>query len=321
MENTIIVRGGAYREVKRALQAWINLYADNLLKDICFEMYRNGRGNHVIKADKRLRNQNFFFLVNYLTHPMNIEYKAQVTGYTRGDDQSDWTGQNLMVYISDTDKEGDNVFLLTEDNRTYKVPFGLGAEIEEVTDKRSYRSPQLSNLILPDILSIQSEEIRELERATPVEIGKRRLDIGMQICAFALSLAFLLAYLIPDPKLYEPIAVFLILGSVILFFIFHELLQHKEIYLRSLVFAGGVAAFSYFLHIWFRPKLSEFVFVWGTFPLLFLLIQWPLRRLYLLIFKKEPSLDKTGKLGDFLYSMLLYITLIWVLLLFGKLVT
>ncbi|MEM8892360.1 MAG: hypothetical protein AAGD28_30555, partial [Bacteroidota bacterium] len=114
IENTIIVRGGAYRDVKRALQAWINLSADNLLKDICFEMYRNGRGNHVIKTDSRLPNIQFFYLLNYLSYPMNITYKAQVTGYIQGEEKRDWPAEKLMVYISEKDTEYDNIFLVNE---------------------------------------------------------------------------------------------------------------------------------------------------------------------------------------------------------------
>ncbi|NQZ48262.1 MAG: hypothetical protein HRT63_12165 [Erythrobacter sp.] len=68
---------------------------------------------------------------------MNITYKAQVTGYIQGEENRDWPAEKLMVYISDNDREHDNVFLTTEENNNYKVPFAYGEDIEEVKEGKN----------------------------------------------------------------------------------------------------------------------------------------------------------------------------------------
>lgn len=318
IENTIIVRGGAYRDVKRALQTWINLSADYLLKDICFEMYRNGRGNHVIRTDSRLPNLQFFYLVNYLTYPMNIEYKAQVRGYMQGEENRDWPAVKLMVYISAKDTEYDNVFLVNEENNNYKVPFALGEEVEEVSDATTYSMPVLSELIQPDVLSIQSEEIRKLEELEPIEDSSKKLKRAVFVFLAVCCFHFLFAFLIKDTDVFALITFATFIGPGFWFGLNHEMLRYEAIFNRCFSLAIGVFLYGYLLYLGARPMIPNYLYIWSLYPLTFLLIQWPLRRLYLKFFKREPRLDRTGKVGDVLYSIILYSSFIWPFLLFGE---
>lgn len=76
--NLILINGGAYTEVKKALKKWIDLYSDQLENDLDFQLYKNGNGNHVIKVDDKLNNESFFYLVNYLNYPEGIDYKVDI---------------------------------------------------------------------------------------------------------------------------------------------------------------------------------------------------------------------------------------------------
>ena len=87
MDNLITIKGGVYNDIKKALKQWIELYNDQLQDELTFELYKNGRGNHIIKADNRLDNELFYYLVNYLKYPKNIEYNIKIEGFTIGKDK------------------------------------------------------------------------------------------------------------------------------------------------------------------------------------------------------------------------------------------
>ena len=122
-EKIIIIKGGSYNDVKKALRQWIDLYLDNPSDDFRLELYKNGRGRHIVKVDQRVKNDLFFYLVNYLKYPEGIEYNVDIEGFTTGEANSNLDDQELLVYISENDKEYDNVYI------AYKVLFKREPEV------------------------------------------------------------------------------------------------------------------------------------------------------------------------------------------------
>jgi hypothetical protein len=43
------------------------------------------------------------------------------------------------------------------------------------------------------------------------------------------------------------------------------------------------------------------------YPFALLITQWPTRRIYLAIFKREPKVDRNGKFADTIYTFILLI--------------
>lgn len=70
--NFIIIEGGAFVDIKKALRQWIDLYSESIDKECSLELYNNGFGKHIVKVDNRIDNERFCYLLNYLKYPENI---------------------------------------------------------------------------------------------------------------------------------------------------------------------------------------------------------------------------------------------------------
>lgn len=80
-QNTIYITGGTYALLIKALEQWIEAYTDVLNPDFIFQINPVSNNKHIIIADKRLDNELFLFLVNYIKFPANIEYNISLKAY------------------------------------------------------------------------------------------------------------------------------------------------------------------------------------------------------------------------------------------------
>lgn len=139
--NIIIIQGASKAEVKMVIKDWIKLYQRDLKAGFHMKLYSISDKNHLIDVDPQLDNTRFYFLVNYLIYPKNMNYTVDVTGYTRGLENNILKGKQLMVYIPANDSEYDNVFVCTSENQNFKVDFG--GKISPVNQNRIYTIPGL----------------------------------------------------------------------------------------------------------------------------------------------------------------------------------
>lgn len=299
-ENLIVINGGAYNDIKKALRQWINLYSKDLQDDLTFQIFKNGRGNHIIQADKRLDNERFFYLVNYLNYPENIEYKIDIEGYTKGKDKNQLRDKDLLVYISPTDREYDNVFVTTSDNENFKVDFG--GKLTETRDKRIFKSPTYYLLENPETLKNNRKEIQQKDE----KINDSRIDKRFKILAIIVVSLTLIGIIINqiDPVIFRKFSFFLGLGIGVWFFSDYKMLQSDRHYLYSLGIAIG-----YFLFI--LTKNGEFnknVLDFGAlYPLTLLVVQKPTRLIYIAILNREPVIDKPPPtFWDGIYMIVLF---------------
>ncbi|MFM7022298.1 MAG: hypothetical protein ACKOXB_04915 [Flavobacteriales bacterium] len=148
-ENIVLIKGGSSSDIKKALQQWINLYAKHIPLNTQFELYKN-ESNHLIKVRGTLSNDYFFYLVNYLAYPEEIQYHVEVAGYTTGDRKTKLENKSLLVYLSKNDTDFDNVLAVTPENKHYKIDFG--GNITEEKESISYVKPEVNELGQPEIL-------------------------------------------------------------------------------------------------------------------------------------------------------------------------
>jgi len=99
-----------------------------------------------------------------------------------------------------------------------------------------------------------------------------------------------------------------LLIGIVSFWLFldSEMLQFIDYYLGCLCLAiilVGVGFLTKSIH----PNISIVSTAWSMSSLTLLLVQWPSRKLYLLLFDREPEIEfDTGKFVDIFYSMILY---------------
>ena len=158
INNLILIKGDTYSQIKRLLQQWAELYAN----DISFEFYRLKDDSFAIKADDKLDNDRFNCLINYFDYPENDDYELDIKGYTTAlninglCDVEDLRGKKLMIYLSEEDTEFDNVYAVTESNENYKIDF-IGT-ITYVDSIMTYQCPDVDLTSLPEIIHFTNIE-------------------------------------------------------------------------------------------------------------------------------------------------------------------
>lgn len=288
MPNIIQVKGGAYTDVKKALNQWTNLYAQALTPEMPFEIYKNGRANHIIKAPSYLSNMLFYFLVNYLEYPEDINYKVKATGYTVGKEDNELKGKRLMVYISDTDHEHDNVFMVTSDNETFKMDF------KEVLTHQNIQRPFER---LPAISLEHPETIipKEIENVNPFELPDnkkvfKRFKVLSVVSLIAMGMMVILS---TDHELFEVLHFFMAYMLWAWFFIDYKMLQHLSLYvgawgLTTVLYLTGFAL-GFGDSTQNTPWADEFVVF---IPIWFLIAQFPFRMFFIWAIGREPVVDR-----------------------------
>lgn len=312
MTNTIFIEGGAYDDVKKALKQWISLYSDNLPASPFFELYKNGRGKHIIHADDKVGNEQFNYLINYLKYPEEIDYKIEIIGYTKINDTNlfpkNKIGEDIMIFIPDSDDEYDNVYWTGTDNKVYKTDFG--GKTTEVNISKNYKQfPDFNIADLPDPEIFLSEHkpatklIGEPEKEE--NIGKRFKIIS--IILGLLLIAGLFTYQ-NNARTFSYIYYILGLGTWTWFITDYKMLRVIKYYNLSFLIALLIFLYSYYIQK-SNPFYSFFDLsgMFAILPLIFIVIQKPLRIGFKKIMKREPIVERPAlSFADFIYTILLF---------------
>jgi len=309
INNLIIIKGGSYNDLKKALRQWIDLYSDDLISDITFELYKNGRGNHILKVDDRLDNERFYYLVNYLNYPEGIDYKVEVEGFTTvindWKNQRDLVNKKLIVYISNFDIEGDNVYVVTENDETYKIDFG--GKITKVNESKRYQIPYFEINSVAEILRLdKNENQKKKSQESKANFGKR-LKIISKI-AFSLFVLSLLTLLI-DKKVFVDSTWFFGMLLGIWFLMDYEMLRLDKYYFYCLLSALSFVFYGFLIKSIFSIHDIEKLTLGTLYPISILVVQRPVRLIYKWIFNREPVFDKSPpSYWDIVYTVILIFT-------------
>jgi hypothetical protein len=300
--NNIIIKGGTYLQIKKALEQWIELYIEHLKDKTKFKLFKVGSNEYRIKVDERLDNERFFFLINYLKYPEGIKYNVDVVGYTIGKDKNIFEANNLLVYIPENDDEYDNVYVVMEDNSTYKVDFNWS--ITEVEGQRSYSPPKITELFNPEIIKV---DLNKKEKTNKIN-KENSIDKRYRIISIIAASVFVLGIFFPyfDEELLENFTCFYGFGLCIWFFMDYEMLQINKYFNMSFI----ISILFLFVIVMVNNKINvietNLLLMAALSPISFLSIQKITRLLFIQIFKREPIPEKPSpSIADFIYTMIL----------------
>jgi hypothetical protein len=312
LDNLIIVKGGSYNDVKKALKQWISEYHKDLNDDFQFKVFKNGRGNHVIQADEKLDNCKFNYLLNYIQYPTDIEYKVSVVGFTLAKDpkiyDSELIGKRIQVYIPDDDIEFDVVNVVSEYNKGYKVDF-VG-KTSKVINYREYLNIDLDlNLLAPpEIVKTDIKAIKEQENEESLKSIEKRFKL---ITLIALAFGVLTSLTIfLNTKLFIDLNFFLSIAIGAWLFGDYKLLQVDKFYLYSSLLASGLFLYGLLIKNFIFSTSPDYVKIGFLYPISILIIQKPSRILFKLLLKREPVIEKhPPTFWDGVYTIILFIGL------------
>ncbi|MDD4971980.1 MAG: hypothetical protein PHT07_21345 [Paludibacter sp.] len=309
-DNLIVIKGGSHSDIKKALQQWIELYSTDLETDIKFELYNTGQKNHLIVVDKRLNNEKFNFLVNYLCYPEEIECKISIEGYTTAKKEKLYPenilNKRLIIYISENDKEYDNVFVTTEDNETYKVDFS--GKITRSIESKIFKIPDFDfeSLSRPEKITLNKTEINEKKKAKSERSIKKRFNVILIIIALLTLINTLSLLVIVNTEISTITTYFLCFGVGSWFFGDYKMLQINKYYNYCLLLATVSLCYSLLIrHL--QPYNTDLIKFSSAFPISLIVIQKPLRLIFIRLFKREPIVDKPApSFLDGVYMLLLF---------------
>lgn len=301
IDNLIVIKGGAYTDIKKALRQWIDLYSNDLQDGLTFQLFKNGRGNHIIQADDRLDNERFYYLVNYLNFPEGINYKINIQGFTKGKDDNRLKGKDLMIYISQSDKEYDNVFVQTSGNENFKVNFS--GKIVEGSERKTYSYPTNLNLSISENIIVTKK--RELNKRLKKSNNKR--ERRFQIVSAIVVTAFIFSFFLSRKEDELLISNFIISCTVVSWLLLdYKVLQINKLYFGSLGLGLAIFLYGLFLkeHI---DQNNTMVQSTTTMPIFLLTVQRPLRLIFIQLMKREPKVEKPApSFADFVYAFILF---------------
>jgi hypothetical protein len=118
----------------------------------------------------------FMYFVNFIRYPIGIEHAPDVRGYWTsqlGDHiiASELIDKQLMLFVSESDKEGDNITVVSHDNYSYTIPFAIAQlPIYHETPERRFLPINLEETDFKEIKRIQPDEnkIKDLDTERPV---------------------------------------------------------------------------------------------------------------------------------------------------------
>lgn len=317
LHNFIYIKGGAYTDVRKALRQWLSIYLEELKPEFEFKLYKKGRGEHAIRADGRLSNTMFFFLVNYLQYPEHdTDFKGKVMGYMRLENwgvelPNELNGLMTQVYVPDNDSRRDEVCVTTvsKESLCYSFTGHLTHKTEGCDVLYELPDVSMEQLQSPYVLNVKKEQDRsnitaERKKDRPL----LRFKYGLMVFAFALFLSW---FFVGNSRSNLPPNLFLSFGLVMWFFGDYKLLQRKKLYFILLGLSTGFAIYGYFLNrILEESGGAKNVPLFMSLPMLFLLLQKPFRFVFMQLMNREPVVDKPApSVADFIYMLLLWIAL------------
>jgi hypothetical protein len=304
-DNLIIIKGGAYVDIKKALRQWIQLYYSQLDHDFSCQCYPYGHGHHIIIVDSRLDNELFFYLVNYINYPENIAYNVDIEGFTAGKDHQQLKGKRLLVYISPTDTEHDNVFVVTFEQENFKVDFG--GKITRIQDAKRYQYPTISLVDQPEII-IKPKQITTKAR----QMGSRTWHPGKRwnflVVFVIMAMVINMGIEIVAPEKVTKWSLITGTGVGLWFYMDYKMLQIQRYYLYNLIIAIVYLVFHVLLRAYHQGNMIQ---SGDLSPLCILLIQLPTRLVIKSIIGREPVIEKPApSIWDGIYMAILFIGLV-----------
>ncbi|MCH8486851.1 MAG: hypothetical protein LAT75_08295 [Candidatus Cyclonatronum sp.] len=303
-DNLILIKGGAYNKIKKALKDWLELYSDTVQEGLIFQIFKKEKGFHIIQVDKILDNEIFFSLINYLKYPVGIEYKITIEGFTIGKAIKCLRDKNLLVYISPYNIEYDNVLLVTSDNINFKVDFD--GNVTKVADTKIYWIPEGFQFEIKETITFAKSNLKNTEsKKSTIKTAKRFRIISLIIVAL-ISSTYLTLIISQELKLFYDYTSVIGVGIWFWFWADDIMLRENKLYKYCIYISISFAIYGVLLHSLYGHLIFSLILWSSLLPLTILIMQKPLRHLYLKNFKKEPIINSMGKLSDFFYTLILF---------------
>ncbi|CAL2115182.1 hypothetical protein [Tenacibaculum sp. 190130A14a] len=145
-----------------------------------------------------------------------------------------------------------------------------------------------------------------MKKKKQLERIHKRFTIFLYISIIAVLLHFFIPSLIKNDEVVDNWTLFTGMGIGLWFFTDFKMLRINGYYIKSLLIAIGFFFYGYLFRYQYQEYGSDLNNVSFIYPLSLLIVQYPTRQLYKVIFNREPKVERNGKFADFLYTIILF---------------
>lgn len=170
-QNYIFVDGPSEYELKATLQEMANLYRDEYYTGgMIVHMSLKSTNQYLVKFTNEPDFERFKYFVNFIYYPIDTVSKAKALGFwtVKAQDETPKSliGRRIMVYVSDSDTEGDNVMATYEGAKgAIKFGFAVGEEYRELDHQElTFIEPKLNEEDYQEIGTISPEPMEKKKK-------------------------------------------------------------------------------------------------------------------------------------------------------------
>ena len=149
-DKLVIVEDASENDIKKILQEFCNSYNKETFQAIP-RLTKLSDKEFAVTFPYDINFEIYCYLINYVNYPMGFDRHFKTVGWTSTKPSDTWiteksVNKNVMLYVSDFDKEYDNIFLTTVDSIGYKLGFAMGEE-KQLLDRpdKNYVKQPISN--------------------------------------------------------------------------------------------------------------------------------------------------------------------------------
>ncbi|MDL2231558.1 hypothetical protein LJB85_02335 [Porphyromonadaceae bacterium OttesenSCG-928-L07] len=129
-DKLVIIEDANEEDIQKILEGFCNSYNNEAYQAI-LRLTKLADKKFAVTFPYDINFEIYCYFINYVNYPMGFNKKFKAIGWTTTKPSDIWTteksvNKHVMLFISDFDKEYDNVFLTTSDNIGYKLGFAIG---------------------------------------------------------------------------------------------------------------------------------------------------------------------------------------------------
>ena len=164
-DKLILVENVDFGLIKKAVQDFAKYYDNpeqSHLKPIS-KLHEVDKNRIVITFPYDIDFEILCYYVNYLKYPRDLNYDANVIGWTTTKSTDNWLNREFenqkgMLFLDPKDTEYDNVMMTTEKGKTFKIGFAIGEGLQNHNGTiLTYRNPEFEQ---SDLEKFDSEEVK-----------------------------------------------------------------------------------------------------------------------------------------------------------------
>jgi hypothetical protein len=161
-DKIVIIKGAKVLDVTQAIQQFCNLYNSQELSTVV-TVSELANGDVVVTFPYDIDFGRFCFFVNFMHYPKVPLIKTDIRGWATTKVNDMWimpeiAGKKVMLYIPDSNTEYDSLYLVSENNISYRIAFA------DSKDPQIINSPKMA-------FEMQGLGVEEIRNAITEEIS------------------------------------------------------------------------------------------------------------------------------------------------------